>query len=143
MHKNRILIILLLIALSISCSRHRPSDPLSRGNDQGVVLSEDEKEVLAEPAFDYTLKLKRENLEEPGDFILVNYQREVLGQRRVGHISPIGAYDAETDRVLILDTASYNYPPTWVPLTQLYSAMAAIDPASGRARGFVEVAASR
>ena len=83
------------------------------------------------------------NLEDSDNFILVNYQREVLGQRRVGHISPIGAYDAESDRVLILDTASYNYPPTWVPLAQLYSAMAAIDPASGKARGFVEVAIAR
>jgi len=79
------------------------------------------------------------NLSEPGNYILVNYQREVLGQRRVGHISPLAAYDKDSDLVLIMDTASYNYPPTWVPLTKLYSAMAAIDPSSGKARGFVEV----
>lgn len=94
-------------------------------------------------AIDEFREIVRENLQDPGNFLLVNYQREVLGQRRVGHISPIGAYDADTDRVLILDTASYNYPPTWVPLTRLHAAMAAVDPSSGKARGFVEIAAAR
>ncbi len=50
------------------------------------------------------------NLADTGDYLLVNYQREVLGQGRVGHISPIAAYDAESDRVLVMDTASYRYP---------------------------------
>lgn len=81
----------------------------------------------------------RRNLRQPDDFMLVNYQREVLGQRRVGHISPLAAYDEESDSVLILDTASYHYPPTWVPLTQLHAAMATMDSASGRSRGLVEV----
>lgn len=81
----------------------------------------------------------RDNLQEPDNFILVNYQREVLGQRRVGHISPIAAYDEESDLVLIMDTASYNYPQTWAPLSQLHSAMAAIDSSSGKSRGLVEV----
>lgn len=90
-------------------------------------------------AVDAFREIVRDNLQEPDNFILVNYQREVLGQRRVGHISPIAAYDEESDLVLILDTASYNYPPTWVALAQLHSAMATIDSASGKARGFVEV----
>ena len=82
----------------------------------------------------------RRNLRMPGDFMLVNYQREVLGQRRVGHISPVAAYDRQSDSVLILDTATYNYPATWVPLPRLHAAMVVTDPASGRSRGFVEVA---
>ena len=86
-------------------------------------------------------KIVNANLQTPDDFILVNYQREVLGQRRVGHISPLAAFDEESDRVLILDTAAYNYPATWVPLTQLYAAMNTTDPSSGKARGFVEVSA--
>jgi hypothetical protein len=90
-------------------------------------------------AVDEFREIVRANLQSPDDFILVNYQREVLGQRRVGHISPIAAYDEESDLVLVLDTASYNYPPTWVPLAQLYSAMATVDSASGKARGFIEV----
>ncbi len=79
------------------------------------------------------------NLSTAGDYLLVNYQREALGQGRVGHISPLGAYNAEADRVLIMDTADYKYPFTWVPLEMLYGAMQEHDSASGRARGFVEV----
>jgi len=31
-------------------------------------------------------------------FILVNYHRNVIGQRTGGHISPLAAYDADTDQ---------------------------------------------
>lgn len=79
------------------------------------------------------------NLSTEGDFLLVNYQREVLGQNRVGHISPVAAYDRETDSVLIMDTASYSYPPTWVPVTGLFEAMATPDRSSGKSRGYAEV----
>ena len=79
------------------------------------------------------------NLSTPGDYLLVNYQREVLGQNKVGHISPLAAYDRETDTVLIMDTASYSYPPTWVPVADLFAAMATTDRSSGKSRGFVEV----
>jgi hypothetical protein len=84
----------------------------------------------------------RRNLGDPGDYLLVNYQRELLGQYRVGHISPLAAYDLETDRVLIMDTASYKYPPTWAPLTLLYEAMRTTDSSAGRMRGYVEVTGS-
>lgn len=79
------------------------------------------------------------NLADPADFLLVNYLRAELGQTPVGHISPLGAYDRHSDRVLILDTASYHYPHTWVPLSGLYDAMATVDRASGLHRGFVIV----
>lgn len=84
-------------------------------------------------------ELVKSNLSREGDYLLVNYQREVLGQNRVGHISPVGAYNAAGDQVLILDTADYKYPHTWVPLEALYEAMQEKDSASGRARGLVEV----
>ena len=80
------------------------------------------------------------NLRQEGDYLVVNYQREVLGQPKVGHISPVGAYDRESDRVLILDTAGHRYPPTWVPVEVLFAAMKTVDPSSGNTRGFVEVA---
>lgn len=82
------------------------------------------------------------NLGQEGDFILANYEREALGQGRVGHISPLAAYDRDTDKVLILDTAGYKYPPTWVPVELLFSAMSTIDTSTGKARGFVEVGAA-
>lgn len=79
------------------------------------------------------------NLTNTGDYLLVNYQREALGQGRVGHISPLSAYDHATDSVLVMDTAAHKYPPTWVPLDLLYAGMKTTDPASGLMRGYVEV----
>jgi hypothetical protein len=84
-----------------------------------------------------------DNLAGPGDFMLVNYQREVLGQGRVGHISPVGAYHSESDRVLVMDTAAHRYPHTWVPLELLFAAMTEVDAASGESRGFLTVRAAR
>lgn len=78
------------------------------------------------------------NLATEGDYLLVNYQRESLGQGRAGHISPLAAYDSSSDRVLIMDTADFKYPHTWVPLDQLYSALLEVDAASGRPRGILE-----
>ena len=81
----------------------------------------------------------RANLSREGDYMLVNYQRQALGQGRVGHISPLGAYNSASDAVLIMDTADYKYPYTWVSLPDLHEAMQEEDSASGRSRGFVEV----
>jgi hypothetical protein len=79
------------------------------------------------------------NLAQSDDFLLVNYQREVLGQSRVGHISPLAAYDRDSNLVLVMDTASYHYPHSWVPLEGLYKAMATIDSSTGRMRRYLEV----
>ena len=79
------------------------------------------------------------NLSREGDFLLINYQREILGQGRVGHISPIAAYDSASDRVLIMDTASYKYPYTWVTVDMLYASMQEADTATGSARGYIEI----
>lgn len=49
------------------------------------------------------------NLDHEGDFILVNYQREALGQPKAGHVSPLAAYDRDTDKVL----SNASSPPTW------------------------------
>ena len=79
------------------------------------------------------------NLAREGDYLIVNYQRETLGQDATGHISPLAAYDADSDRVLIMDTASYKYPPTWVRVGSLFAAMNTVDSETGRTRGYVEV----
>jgi len=83
--------------------------------------------------------LAQQNLKSAGDFLLVNYQRGVLGQKEMGHISPVAAYNAATDRMLILDVAAYRYPPTWVSTAALWNAMNTLDGDSGRSRGFVVV----
>lgn len=83
--------------------------------------------------------LAKENLSTSGDFLLVNYQRGKLGQSEIGHISPIAAYHAETDRLLILDVAVHNYPPVWVSTATLWNAMNTIDNWADRSRGFIVV----
>ena len=78
---------------------------------------------------------------EPLTFLVANYDRQRLGQQGAGHISPIGAFSAETDRLLVLDVATYKYPYTWVPVSQLWSAMNTIDTSSGQTRGYLLVTA--
>jgi hypothetical protein len=72
--------------------------------------------------------------------VIVNYSRTALEQHGGGHISPLGAYDAESDRFLILDVSRYKAPPVWVRAPDLFAAMAApVEPASETTRGFVLV----
>jgi hypothetical protein len=74
--------------------------------------------------------------------VVVNYLRRGLGQERGGHISPLAAYDADTDRFLLLDVARYKYPPVWAKTADLYAAMNTVDADNqGQTRGFVLIAA--
>jgi hypothetical protein len=71
-------------------------------------------------------------------YVLVNYLRSALGQQTGGHISPLAAYDAATDRVLILDVSRYKYPPVWVKTADLFAAMNTPDSDAGNlTRGYV------
>ncbi|KAL0043339.1 hypothetical protein WJX79_001908 [Trebouxia sp. C0005] len=74
--------------------------------------------------------------------VIVSYSRKQFLQTGDGHFSPIGGFHEKKDMVLILDTARFKYPPHWVPLAQLHQAMAAVDPTTGKARGFIKLAAS-
>ena len=72
--------------------------------------------------------------------MIVNYLRKAIGQERGGHISPLAAYDAKSDRFLILDVARYKYPPVWVTASDLFAAMNTTDPANNnKTRGYVLV----
>lgn len=84
-------------------------------------------------------KMVVKNLQETGNFVLVNYLRKAIGQETGGHISPLAAYNKETDRFLILDVSRYKYPPVWVKASELWQAMATVDSDSGKTRGFVLV----
>jgi glutathione-S-conjugate glycine hydrolase len=71
-------------------------------------------------------------------FVLVNYLRKAIGQERGGHISPLAAYDAKSDRFLILDVARYKYPPVWAKASDLFAAMNTTDFANNnKTRGYV------
>ncbi len=94
--------------------------------------SQSSLEEFRNAAIDYLSNKKR--------YVVVNYLRSALGQSRDGHISPLAAYDAKTDRFLILDVARFKYPPIWVRAADLFDAMNTIDPENnGRSRGYVLV----
>lgn len=71
--------------------------------------------------------------------IIATYSRGMVGQTGDGHFSPIGGYHAEQDLVLIMDVARFKYPPHWLPLSLLWQAMQAIDPATGLSRGYLQL----
>jgi hypothetical protein len=78
------------------------------------------------------------NLARGGDYAVVNYRREALGQRGGGHISPLGAYDASSDSFLVLDVNPAAAGWVWVNATALIRAMRTFDTAENR--GYVLVA---
>jgi hypothetical protein len=83
--------------------------------------------------------LLQKALGDDGRFVLANYLRGVLGQVGGGHWSVLAAYDAMSDRVLILDVAKYKYAPEWVAVSTLRKAIDTIDTTSNKARGLVLV----
>uniref|UniRef100_A0A7S0T5R7 glutathione gamma-glutamylcysteinyltransferase n=1 Tax=Mantoniella antarctica TaxID=81844 RepID=A0A7S0T5R7_9CHLO len=78
----------------------------------------------------------------PVRYVGINFHRSEVGEIGGGHMSPIGAYDAATDRVLVMDVSRYKYPPVWTKLEAVYRAMNTTDGASGRSRGWVVVGGS-
>ncbi len=68
-------------------------------------------------------QMLKTELAKPKHYLIAQYSRIALKQNGIGHLSPIAAYDQKSDRVLIADTASFNYPPTWVKLPDLLHAM--------------------
>jgi len=74
-----------------------------------------------------------------GPVLIVNYSRSAVGQTGSGHFSPIGGFDAATDRALVLDTARFKYPPHWMPVELLFAAMQERDADTGDTRGWMLV----
>jgi len=72
-------------------------------------------------------------------FLGINFHRPEIAEVGGGHMSPIAAYDADSDRALLLDVSRYKYPPVWVALPKLYESMNTTDSASGLTRGWVVV----
>lgn len=82
--------------------------------------------------------LAKQYLSKSNCFVIVNYLRKVLDQFGWGHISPLGAYNCNADRFLILDVAQ-NRSPVWVKTNVLYEATIAPDGLFNESRGFVAV----
>jgi len=72
-----------------------------------------------------------------GTHVVVSFNRAALKQTGEGHFSPLGGYSRRHSAVLVMDVARFKYPPYWVPLSALWDAMQPLDPATGRARGYL------
>ena len=72
------------------------------------------------------------NLTNQNDFVLVNYDRKSLGQKGGGHISPLGAYDQDSDSFLIMDVNPNKAPWVWVKSKDLIEAMRTFDTVENR-----------
>lgn len=78
-----------------------------------------------------------ENLKRFGDFVVVNYWRKAVGQQGGGHISPLGAYDAESDSFLVLDVNPASAGWVWMPTATLVNGMRTHDTVENR--GYIHV----
>jgi hypothetical protein len=77
------------------------------------------------------------NLARADDYAIVNYRREAVGQRGGGHISPLGAYDAQSDSFLVLDVNPAAATWVWMPASTLIKGMRTFDTVENR--GYVLV----
>ncbi len=84
-----------------------------------------------------------ENLDREGDFVIANYQRQLIGQPKGAHFAPIAAYDEPSDSFLIMDVARYKFPPVWVRADDLFKAMNTQDSEIPKSRGFILVSADK
>lgn len=74
---------------------------------------------------------------DPTDFMIVNYNLNVLSDIEGGHFSLVGAYNEKEDKILILDVWSAFGPWFWIDLNDLYHSMHTKDKNSYR--GYVLV----
>lgn len=73
-----------------------------------------------------------ENLRHRGNYVIVAYYRDAVGQPGGGHISPIGAYDGESDSFLVLDVNPASAGWVWMPTTTLVKGMRTFDTVENR-----------
>jgi hypothetical protein len=77
------------------------------------------------------------NLGRAGDYVIVNYRREAVGQKGGGHISPLAAYDAPSDSFLVVDVNPAAAGWVWMPAATLIKGMRTFDTVENR--GYVVV----
>ncbi len=71
-------------------------------------------------------------LAQPGRYAVINYRREAVGQKGGGHISPLGAFDAQSDSFLVLDVNPAAAGWVWMPTATLVRGMRSFDTVENR-----------
>jgi hypothetical protein len=79
-----------------------------------------------------------ENLQRRDDYVIIAFLREAVGERGGPHISPLGAYDAESDSFLVLDVNPSSADWVWMPTQTLIKGMRTFDKIENR--GYILVA---
>jgi hypothetical protein len=73
-------------------------------------------------------------------YLIVNFDLKLISRTESsGHFAPVGAYDVNTKRVLIMDPEREFFEPYWVPEHRLLNSMETKDPDAHINRGFVVV----
>jgi len=78
-----------------------------------------------------------ENPKRRGDYVGGNYWRQAVGQQGGGHISPLAAYDPESDSFLVLDVNPASAGWVWMPTTTLVKGMRTFNTVENR--GYIHV----
>ncbi|RCH85033.1 hypothetical protein CU098_003395 [Rhizopus stolonifer] len=108
--------------------------------DNFACLAKCHCDVQVNRAFDFSFEKFKKDVEmvtsTSDKFMVISFSRKVLGQTGDGHFSPIGAYNAQEGKVLILDTARYKYPSYWCSIDILFDSMKPVDKETGRPRGY-------
>lgn len=88
------------------------------------------------------LDLLAKNEKNANDFVLANFlQSEYTGdpEGKVGHIAPVGAYDAKSKSVLIMDPDRQYYEPYWVSSVTFLKGLTTRDSVNSKFRGIVYI----
>jgi hypothetical protein len=72
------------------------------------------------------------NLKHRGEYAIVNYRREAVGQQGGAHISPLGAYDSGSDSFLVLDVNPTSAGWVWMTTATLIKGMRTFDTVENR-----------
>lgn len=114
---------------SSSCAVHTPSRALDSMNKQYLYAN------------GFNLALFKTAIQAscivPNLYTIINFGRKELDQTGTGHFSCIAGYNRQRDKVLVMDTARFKYPPFWVDLHKLYESVCSIDKDSQKPRGFI------
>lgn len=122
--------------------------PASKVKKQGVTLDQISQALKVFPVSVTTVHADKITLNEfralakktiitQKGYLIINFLRTGLGENGSGHMSPLAAYDAKTDRFLLLDVAKYRYPVAWIKTQDLWNAMNTFDATAHAYRGFL------
>jgi len=102
----------------------------ANGLDTRLVIVDDNK-----PVEDIRADLV-DDLKRRGDYVIV--QRKAVGQQGFAHISPLGAYDDQSDSFLVLDVNPASASWVWMPTATLVKGMRTFDTVENRGYILIE-----